>query len=46
MGKAIGFATVSILVGIGTSFLSPDIGIILSISIIGGGIISSIEKRK
>lgn len=46
MSKAIGFAGLSILVGIVVAFFEPSMGIILSISIIGSGIIYSIEKKK
>lgn len=45
MVKAIGLGAVSMIAGIGAAFFNPGIGVVVSVSIMGAGIIAALDKR-
>ena len=45
MKKSILFAAASLVLGIGVGFIVPELGIVVSVSITGFGIMSILEKK-
>lgn len=46
MKKSILFAAASLVLGVGVGFLSPELGVVVSVSITGLGIMNVLENKK